>query len=201
MRTELLSGPTAGDLHGVVERRRSRVGIAAGLAVGSVALVGFAWDSVAESASGGVLLWRLRAERSGSHTSEDAEREAIRGVAVAFFALAAYVAVRSVFALVGHERPDASIVGVVLTSVSLIVMPILARKKRKAAVELDSRSLDADASHTNLCTYLSAVVLVGLVLNAVLGWWWAAPVAALALAVLAAREGAELRRTEDVCCP
>jgi divalent metal cation (Fe/Co/Zn/Cd) transporter len=177
------------------------VGIAAGLAVGSVALVGFALDSVAESASGGVLLWRLRAERSGSHTSEDAERKAIRGVAVAFFALATYVAVRSIVALAGQERPDASVAGVLLTTVSLIVMPILAQRKRRVAVELDSRSLDADASQTNLCTYLSAVVLVGLVLNAALGWWWADPVAALALAALAAREGAELWRTEDVCCP
>ena len=177
------------------------VGIAAGLAVGSVALVGFALDSVAESASGGVLLWRLHAERSGSHTSEDAEKKAIRGVALAFFALAAYVTIRSIVALIGHERPDASIAGVVLTSVSLIVMPVLARQKRKAAVELDSRSLDADASQTNLCTYLSAIVLIGLVLNAALGWWWADPVAALALATLAAREGAALWRTEDVCCP
>lgn len=177
------------------------VGMVAGLAAGSVALVGFALDSVAESASGGVLLWRLRAEGRGTHTSEEAERKAVRGVALAFFALALYVGGRSICALIARDRPDASVVGVVLTVVSLIVMPILARRKRCAAVDLDSRSLDADASQTNLCTYLSAIVLVGLLLNATLGWWWADPVAAIGIAFLAAREGLELWRTEDVCCP
>jgi divalent metal cation (Fe/Co/Zn/Cd) transporter len=177
------------------------IGIVAGLAAGSVALVGFALDSVAESASGGVLLWRLRAEGRGTHTSEEVERTAVRGVALAFFALALYVGGRSIFALVTRDRPETSVVGLALAVVSLVVMPILARKKRRAAADLDSRSLDADASQTNLCTYLSAIVLAGLFLNAALGWWWADPVAALGIAVLAAREGVELWRTEDLCCP
>lgn len=176
------------------------VGFVAGVLSGSVALVGFALDSIVESSSGGVLLWRLRAEARGTRTSEEAERRAVRGVALAFFALTLYVGVRSVIDLLSRSRPETSILGMALTIVSLIVMPILAARKRRAAAALDSRALQADSKQTSFCVYLSAIVLTGLLLNAVLGWWWADPVAALAVAVLAAREGYELWTTEDFCC-
>ena len=176
------------------------VGIAAGVAAGSVALVGFGLDSVVEGASAGILVWRLRVEASGARTSDDAEKRAIRLVAVAFFALALYVGVAAVVELVRGTHPDPSGVGVVLAATSLVVMPVLARRKKALAVELDSRSLEADSHQTVLCTYLSAILLVGLVLNWAFGWWWADAGAALGIALLAGIEGAELWRTEDVCC-
>jgi divalent metal cation (Fe/Co/Zn/Cd) transporter len=176
------------------------VGIAAGIASGSVALVGFALDSAVESSSAGILIWRLRAERAGTHAAEDAERKAIRFVAVAFLALAAYVGVRAVFDLVGGSEPDASVPGIVLAIVSLIVMPVLAHRKRVAARLLDSRSLQADSVQTSICTYLSAFLLVGLLANAGLGWYWADPVAGLLIAAFATKEGGELWNAEDFCC-
>jgi divalent metal cation (Fe/Co/Zn/Cd) transporter len=177
------------------------VGLAAGVAAGSVALVGFALDSLVESYSAGVLLWRLRTERLGRRSAEDAERRAVRLVAVAFLALAAYVAVRSVLDLVASSRPHESIPGIVLAAVSLVVMPVLARRKRRTARELDSRALQADSMQTSICTYLSAFLLAGLGANAILGWWWADPAAGIAIAALAAREGRELWTTKEFCCP
>jgi len=175
------------------------VGFAAGVAAGSVALVGFALDSVVESSSAGVLIWRLKAEQRGAH-AEEVERRAVRLVALAFFALAAYVGVRAVLDLVTGARPEESPVGVGLAIVSLIVMPPLARLKRRAASGLDSRSLQADSKQTSLCAYLSAVLLVGLLANALLGWWWADPIAGLVIAAVAFNEGRELWRTDDFCC-
>jgi divalent metal cation (Fe/Co/Zn/Cd) transporter len=176
------------------------VGLSAGFIAGSVALVGFALDSIVEASSGTILIWRLRTERRGTRTAEEAERRAVRLVAVAFFALAAYVGVRAVFDLIFRSRPEGSIPGIVLAVVSLIVMPLLAWRKRIVARELDSRALLADSTQTTLCTYLSAFLLVGLVANALLGWWWADPVAGLAIAVFALKEGRELWRAEDLCC-
>ncbi len=176
------------------------VGIAAGLAAGSVALVGFGLDAVVESASAGVLIWRLDTERRGRRTAEEAERRAVRLVAVAFGALALYVGGRAVFDLVDGTRPEESAVGIVLAAVSLAVMPVLARAKRAAARDLDSRSLEGDSAQTMLCTYMSGVLLFGLAANSLWGWWWADPVAALGIAALAAREARELWVTEDLCC-
>ena len=176
------------------------VGIAAGLAAGSVALLGFGLDSVVEASSAGVLVWRLKVEHSRRRTAEEAERRAIRLVALAFFALAAYVGGRAIYDLVTQARPEESVVGIVLAAVSLAVMPLLAWLKRGAARALDSRALQADARQTSLCTYMSAFLLAGLAANSWLGWWWADPVAALAIALLAAREGRELWVTEDFCC-
>ena len=176
------------------------VGIVAGVAAGSVALLGFGLDAVVESASAGVLIWRLGTERRGRRTAEEAERRAIRLVALAFFALALYIGGRALFDLANGTRPEETNVGLVLAVVSLLVMPVLARAKRRAARELDSRSLEGDSAQTMLCTYMSAILLVGLVANSVAGWWWADPVAALVIAGLAAREGRELWVTEDVCC-
>ena len=142
------------------------VGLLAGLVAGSVALVGFALDSIIEASSGSILLWRLTSERRGTSTAEEAERRAIRLVALAFFALAAYVGGRAVAALLSSARPEASWVGIGLALVSLVVMPLLARRKRVVARSLDSRSLQADSTQTILCTYLSAFLLIGLVAKA-----------------------------------
>lgn len=174
------------------------VGLVAGLAAGSVALIGFALDSIAEASSAAIVLWRLRAERKG-RVAADVERIAIRLVAVAFFLLAAYIGVRAVVDLGTGARPEESVLGLVIAGVSLVVMPWLARLKRLAATRLDSRALEADALQTMLCTYLSGVLLLGLLANWALGWWWADPLAAVAIAGIAAREGAELWRAEDPC--
>lgn len=176
------------------------VGLVAGLIAGSVALIGFALDSVVESASAGILVWRLRKEGRGAWTRELIERRAIRLVAAAFGALAAYVGARSIFDLWTQHRPEESPVGIGLAIVSLIVMPWLVRKKRQMARALDSKALGADASQTSLCTYMSAFLLVGLGANAGLGWWWADPAAGLVIAFLAAREGHKLWTTEEFCC-
>jgi divalent metal cation (Fe/Co/Zn/Cd) transporter len=176
------------------------VGLAAGFIAGSVALVGFALDSIVEASSGSILIWRLRSEERGTRTAEEAERRAIRLVAVAFYALAAYVGGRAIFDLLSRSRPEESLPGIVLAIVSLIVMPVLAWRKRVVARELDSRALQADSTQTTLCTYLSAFLLIGLVTNALLGWWWADPIAGLAIAVFAAKEGQELWTAEDLCC-
>lgn len=176
------------------------VGLAAGVLAGSVALVGFALDSLVETSSGGILVWRLRSEHRGKGTSEELERRAVRGVALAFFALAAYVGIQAAVDLVGAARPDPSLPGIVLAAVSLVVMPVLAWRKRVAARGLDSRALQADSTQTTLCVLLSGALLVGLAANAVLGWWWADPAAGLFIAAVAAREGHELWTTEDVCC-
>ena len=176
------------------------VGLVAGVAAGSVALVGFALDSIVEASSGAVLLWRLRAEAKHGRPAEDVEQRAVRLVAVAFLALAAYVGARAALDLVSGARPEESLVGIALAVVSLIVMPVLAWRKRVVAHKLDSRALQADSTQTTLCTYLSAVLLLGLVANAVFGWWWADPLAGLGIAAFAAREGRELWTTKDLCC-
>ena len=175
-------------------------GIAFGLAAGSVALVGFGLDSVVEASSATILLWRLRTEVSGRRTAAEAEGRAIRLVAFAFFALAAYVGVRSAWDLFTGARPEESIPGIVLAAASLVIMPVLARAKRRLASTLNSRSLQADSMQTVLCTYLSGFLLGGLVANALWGWWWADPAAGLAIAVIAVREGIVLWRERDLCC-
>ncbi|MDQ3986321.1 MAG: cation transporter, partial [Actinomycetota bacterium] len=126
------------------------VGMVAGIAAGSVALVGFALDSVAEASSAAVLLWRIRAERGSGRTAEDLEKKAVRLVAIAFFGLAGYVGVRAIWDLATRSRPEESLPGIVLALVSLIVMPILARHKGRVARKLDSRSLQADSRQTVL---------------------------------------------------
>jgi divalent metal cation (Fe/Co/Zn/Cd) transporter len=179
----------------------SVVGLAAGAVAGSVALIGFGLDSVVESSTAAILIWRFRTETRGQRSSEDAERKAVRLVAIAFYALAAYVGGRAILDLAAQSRPDDSPVGIALAVASLIVMPVLVARKRKLAAEIDSRSLRADSTQTLLCTYMSAFLLVGLAANALLGWWWADPAAGLAIAALAVREGTELWREEDFCCP
>jgi len=171
------------------------VAVGSGVVAGSTALVGFGIDSFIESLSGGALLWRLRSE-------EDAERRekiALRLVGVSFLALAAYVAFDAVKALVYREPPDASYVGIALAALSLVAMPLLARAKRRVAAGLNSRAMQADSRQTDICAYLSAILLGGLILNAQLGWWWADPAAALVMVPIITREGVEALRGETCC--
>ena len=177
------------------------IAIAAGVIAGSVALVGFGFDSVIEVISGATLLWRLYADVDEARR-EQVEQRALRIVGVSFLLLAAYVLFDAGKALLRREPPDESIVGIVLAAVSLVVMPLLVRAKRRVAKAIGSRALDADATQTALCTYLSAILLGGLLLNAFAGWWWADPVAALVMVPIIVREGLEgIRgeRCEDGC--
>lgn len=168
------------------------VSVGAGAVAGSTALVGFGVDSFIESASGGVLLWRLQDHAHHAHR----EATALRLVGASFFLLAAYVAWEAAGSLLRREPPEASWAGIVIAALSLLVMPWLARQKRKVAGELGSRALVADSRQTDLCAYLSAILLGGLLLNALLGWWWADPVAALAMAPIIANEGRQAWRGE-----
>jgi divalent metal cation (Fe/Co/Zn/Cd) transporter len=163
------------------------IGIAAGFVAGSVALIGFGIDSIIEVTSGVALLWRLHhdADRSGR---EQKERITLRIVGVCFLALAVYVAYDSIASLLTHQVPEKSKVGMGLAAVSLVVMPLLARAKRSIAGDIGSVALNADAKQTEFCTFLSAILLGGLVLNAFLGWWWADPVAGLAMVPIIAKE-------------
>lgn len=168
----------------------------------SRAMAGFGLDSAVESLSATVLLWRLGAERRDPHRVEHVERIATRAIASSFVVLGSVVAFESIRSLVRHEKPSASPIGIVLTIVSLMVMPLLARRKRRVAVALRSRAAEADSAQTKACAYLSVVVLVGLVLNAAFGWWWADPVAALGVVAVLLNEGRQAFKAEHVddCC-
>jgi len=169
------------------------VAIGAGLEAGSLALIGFGLDSTIEVGSAAVILWQF------AGADEQRERQALRLIAVSFFALAAYVTVQALVDLAATSEPDSSVVGIVLAALSLVVMPLLATAKRRTSQRLGSVTVAADSQQTWLCTYLSAVLLVGLVLNAAFGWWWADPVAGLLIAALALREGREAW-AGDTCC-
>ncbi|WP_228386781.1 cation diffusion facilitator family transporter [Ornithinicoccus halotolerans] len=172
------------------------VAITAGVVAGSVALIGFGLDSAVEVSSGLIILWQFR-----HRMPETRERQALRLMALAFFALAGYVAFESARALIVGSEPEASPVGMGLAVASLLVMPFLSWAQRRTGKALGSNAVVADSTQTLLCTYLSAVLLVGLVLNATLGWAWADPVAGLVIAAVAAREGVEAWRGDpDGCC-
>jgi divalent metal cation (Fe/Co/Zn/Cd) transporter len=166
------------------------VAIGAGFLAGSIALIGFGADSLIESLSGGILLWRLY----GSEAGERRERLALKLVGVSFLVLAGYVAVDASASLVSRERPNASVIGIVLSVVSLVVMPLLASAKRRVAARLRSRALRADSRQTEFCAYLSAILLGGLLLNALFGWWWSDPVAAVVMVPFIAKEGIDAFR-------
>ncbi|MEP6925293.1 MAG: cation transporter [Pyrinomonadaceae bacterium] len=167
------------------------IALGAGLAAGSIALVGFGVDSVIEVSSGAILLWRLF---SGEHR----ERLALKLVGISFLGLATYIAFDAIKSLLLREPPNESYIGIVVAALSVIVMPILARAKRRVAVDLNSHAMKADSRQTDLCAYLSAILLVGLCLNALFGWWWADSVAALVMIPIIAREGLAALRGE-VC--
>ena len=173
------------------------IAITAGLFAGSIALVGFGLDSVIEVASGAALLWRLHGDAPAQR--EARERTALRMVGVCFCLLAAYVGWDAIASLVRAEAPRPSVPGTILAFASLIVMPLLARAKRRVAGQIQSSALTADARQSSLCMYLSAILLGGLLLNAVLGWWWADPVAALIMTPIIAKEGWDTLRGKPCC--
>jgi divalent metal cation (Fe/Co/Zn/Cd) transporter len=177
------------------------VAVTAALAAGSVALLAFGIDSFVESASAGIMLWRLLAERraQSEEAIEALEARARKLIAISLFALAAWVLFDAGSALWRRDRPEASIVGIVLTSVSLVVMLWLAQAKRAAAAALKSRALQADAFQTTACWWLSLSALVGVGLNTLAGWWWADPAAALVIAYFLVKEGREAWQGEDSC--
>ncbi|WP_329047769.1 cation transporter [Streptomyces violaceus] len=193
-RIRLLVAATIG--YNVVE---AAVALTAGALASSTALIGFGLDSVIEVSSATAVAWQFSAR---DHAVREArERTTLRIIGVSFFALAAYVAVDSVRALTGTGEAERSVPGIVIAALSLAVMPFLSAAQRRAGRELGSASAVADSKQTLLCTYLSAVLLVGLVLNATLGWAWADPVAALAIAALAVKEGLDAWRGKGCCAP
>lgn len=177
------------------------VSVAAALAAGSVALLGFGIDSFVESASGSIIIWRLLAERAHTDAAaiEALERRAQRLVALSLFGLAAYIALDALKTLILQERPGPSAVGVAITTLSIGVMWWLARAKRRTAIALGSRAMEADAFQTTACWWLSLIVLGGIGVNVLTGWWWADPLAAIAMTYFLVREGREAWQGEDCC--
>jgi hypothetical protein len=171
------------------------VAVAAGVAAGSVALVGFGLDALVEVGSGLVILWQFR-----HPVPQSRERRALRLIGASFLALAGYVTVESLRGLLGASEPAASPVGIGLAALSLLIMPALSRAQRRTGRALGSGSVVADSAQTLLCTYLSAVLLGGLLLDALLGWGWADPAVGLVIAAVAAREGIEAWRGENCGC-
>ncbi|MEH0556086.1 cation transporter [Streptomyces sp. B21-101] len=175
------------------------VAITAGTLASSTALIGFGLDSVIEVSSAAAVAWQFSAR---DHDAREAREETtLRVIAVSFFALATYVGVDAVRALTGTGEAERSILGIVIAALSLLVMPFLSAAQRKAGRELGSASAVADSKQTLLCTYLSAVLLVGLVLNATLGWSWADPIAALVIAAIAVKEGRDAWQGKGCCAP
>lgn len=175
------------------------VALSAGAAASSTALIGFGLDSVIEVSSAAAVAWQFSARTPDVRQAREAR--ALRIIAVSFYALAAYVTLSSIRALVGDGEAGKSVVGLVLAAVSLLVMPVLSLAQRRAGRELNSRSAVADSHQTLLCTYLSAVLLVGLALNSLFGWSWADPIAGLVIAAVALKEGREAWRGDNCCGP
>lgn len=173
------------------------IAITSGVLAGSIALISFGFDSLIEVSSGAALLWRLHLD--SPERRERAEYVALKLVGISFLLLAAYVIYDSAKSLINLEPPESSYVGIGIAALSLAVMPFLARAKRRVAANIKSRALHADSRQTDICTYLSAILLGGLLLNAVFGWWWADPIAALIMVPIIAKEGVEALRGENCC--
>jgi divalent metal cation (Fe/Co/Zn/Cd) transporter len=167
------------------------IAVIAGVIAGSISLVGFGIDSFIEVISGCALLWRMSVD-ADSESRERNERLSLRIVGVCFLALAAYVTFESVSDLITRKAPERSIPGIVLACVSLVVMPLLSKAKKRVATELGSRAMNADAKQADFCFFLSAILLIGLVVNATLGWWWADPISAGVMVPIILREGWQL---------
>jgi divalent metal cation (Fe/Co/Zn/Cd) transporter len=174
------------------------VALVAGAFAGSISLVGFGIDSFIEVTSGTVLLWRMSVD-ADSRSRERNERLSLRIVGACFLALASYVGYESVSDLLSKKPPEHSLPGIVLACVSLVVMPLLARAKRKIGRELGSAAMHADARQTDFCVYLSAILLLGLLLNAGFGLWWADPIAALVMVPIIAKEGIDGMKARTCC--
>jgi divalent metal cation (Fe/Co/Zn/Cd) transporter len=174
------------------------VSIVAGVVAGSVSLIGFGLDSLIEVTSGTALLLRLHADLKVSRR-EEIERRTLRIVGLCFLALAAYIAFESLLSLIRHEAPERSLPGIVIAALSLCVMPLLAKAKRRVAVGIGSAAMHADSRQTDFCTYLSAILLGGLVLNAAFGLWWADPVAGLVMVPIIGKEGINGLKARSCC--
>lgn len=170
-------------------------GMIAGVMAGSIALIGFGADSVIELASSAILLWRLNHE-----FGEQRERTALRLVGVSFLLLAAYVGWEAIESLVKHQPPSVSYFGIGFSALCLMVMPLIACAKRRVAVRLNSRAMEADSKQSSICAYLAAILLCGLALNALFAWWWADPVAALVMLPIIIKEGIEALLGESCGC-
>ena len=174
------------------------IAVGAGIVAGSIALVGFGVDSLIESLAGFIIIWRFASRRS---LSETAERRAQQLIAASYAILVVYIVVEATRSLVGGERPGVSWVGVGLAAFTAATMPLLARAKRRVGRQLGSAATVAEAQQNQICAYLSIALLAGLLANALAGWWWADPVAALVIAALAGREGWESWKGESCeCC-
>jgi divalent metal cation (Fe/Co/Zn/Cd) transporter len=174
------------------------ISLVAGLFAGSVSLIGFGFDSLIEVTSGAAVLWRLRRDHHLAHR-ETAERRTLLTVGWCFIALAVYILYDSSSTLLRHEPPERSIPGIIIAAVSVIVMPLLAAAKRRVAAEIGSAAMKADSRQTDFCTYLSAVLICGLGLNALFGWWWADPAAALVMTPIIANEGIQSLKGKKCC--
>ena len=175
------------------------VSIGAGLMAGSVALLGFGFDSLIEVTSGGSILWLLYQDADVTRRKKK-EATALRIIGWCFLALAAYIGYESLASLVRHEVPSRSIAGICVAVFSLLAMNLLARAKRRVAQGISSAAMRADAKQSDLCSYLSAILLGGLLLNALLGWWWADPIAGLLMVPIIAKEGADVLRGKGCEC-
>jgi divalent metal cation (Fe/Co/Zn/Cd) transporter len=173
------------------------IAVAAGIAAGSVALIGFGFDSVIEALAGGVIVWLFS---GGRGTSERAERRAQQLIAASYALLVAYISIEATRDLVGTHHPQVSWVGIGLAAFTAPTMPLLARAKRNVGRKLNSSATVSEASQNMICAYLSIALLVGLLANALFGWWWADPAAALVIAAVAAREGVESWRGDSCDC-
>lgn len=174
------------------------IGVGAGLLAGSISLVGFGIDSFIEVTSGATLLWRMSVDEDAERRERN-EQLSLGIVGVCFIALALYIAYEGVSDLVRRTAPAHSIPGIVLASVSLAVMPVLSRAKKKVGNALSSAAMNADARQTDFCVYLSAILLVGLLLNSAFGWWWADPAAALIMVPIVAKEGFDGLKAKSCC--
>ena len=174
------------------------VAVVAGILAGSISLVGFGVDSFIEVTSGAALLWRLSAD-ADEHHRERIERVTLRIVGAGFLSLASYVGYEAASNLVQKKAPEHSLPGIILACVSLVVMPLLSRAKRRVGAHLKSAAMNADAKQTEFCTYLSAILLGGLLLNMVADLWWADPVAALIMVPIIAKEGMDGLRAKTCC--
>lgn len=172
--------------------------VISGLMAGSISLVGFGADSFVEVISGCTLLWRMSVD-ADEHSRERNEKLSLKVVGACFIALAAYVGYESASDLLNRRQPEHSVPGIILACASLVVMPLLSRAKKKVGKLLSSAAMGADARQTDFCVYLSAILLVGLLLNATLGWWWADPVAALIMVPIIAKEGVDGMKARSCC--
>ncbi len=174
------------------------VAVVSGALAGSISLVAFGIDSFIEVVSGSVLLWRMSVD-SDIHCRERNEKLSLRIVGVCFLALAAYVGYESLSDLIARKAPEHSVPGIVLACVSLVVMPLLSRAKKQVGSLLGSAAMHSDARQTDFCVYLSAILLIGLLLNLALGWWWADPLAGLIMVPIIAKEGIDGTRAKTCC--